>query len=89
MMRRNLEDRLRIRWEELHVPTLARAMTAAALVVHDREDQDVPFSHGEEIARAWPGAQLMATTGLGHRAILRDPEVIRRTITFLTDGARR
>ena len=86
IMRRNLESRLQIRWEELHVPTLARGLTAPALVVHDRDDQDVPFSHGEEIAKAWPGAEFMATSGLGHRAVMRDPEVIRRTIAFLTDG---
>ncbi len=85
-MRRNLENRLQIRWEELHVPTLARGMTVPALVVHDRDDQDVPFSHGDEIARAWPGAEFMATSGLGHRAVVWDAEVIRRTITFLKNG---
>jgi pimeloyl-ACP methyl ester carboxylesterase len=86
VMRRNLETRLRFRFEELHIPTLARGMTAPVLIFHDREDADVPYGHGEEIAGAWPGAQLVATTGLGHRAILRDPEVIRGTVTFLRDG---
>ena len=36
-MRQNLESRLQIRWEELHIPTLARSMTVPALIVHDRE----------------------------------------------------
>ena len=85
-MRRNLENRLQIRWEELHVPTLARGMTAPALVVHDRDDHDVPFSHGEEIAQAWPRAEFMATSGLGHRGVVWNAEVIRRTVTFLKDG---
>jgi pimeloyl-ACP methyl ester carboxylesterase len=83
VMRQNLESRLRFRFEELHIPTLAREMTASALVIHDREDTDVPFGQGEEIAHAWPGAQLVATTGLGHRALLRDPDVIRRAVGFL------
>jgi pimeloyl-ACP methyl ester carboxylesterase len=61
-------------------------MTVPALIVHDHEDPDVPFAHGEEIARAWPGAELFATTGLGHRAILWNPEVIRRTVGFLRAG---
>jgi pimeloyl-ACP methyl ester carboxylesterase len=86
VMRQNLENRLRFRWEELHIPTLARRMTAPALVVHDREDREVPYAHGAEIADAWPGAELLSTTGLGHRAVVRDPEVIRRTIGFLRDG---
>jgi pimeloyl-ACP methyl ester carboxylesterase len=85
-MRRNLESRLQIRWEELHVPTHARRMTAPALVVHDRDDADVPYAHGAEIADAWPGAELLTTTGLGHRAVVRDPQVIRRTVAFLLDG---
>jgi pimeloyl-ACP methyl ester carboxylesterase len=85
-MRRNLETRLQIRWEELHIPTLAQSMSAPALIVHDREDEDVPFSHGEEIARAWPGAELMATSGLGHRAIVKNTEVVSRTVAFLRQG---
>lgn len=85
-MRRNLENRLQIRWEELHIPTLARGMTAPALIVHDREDPDVPYAHGQEIAQAWPGAEFLATTGLGHRSVVHNPEVIRRTVTFLKDG---
>jgi pimeloyl-ACP methyl ester carboxylesterase len=88
-MRRNLENRLQIRWEELHVPTLARRMTAPALIVHDRDDPDVPYAHGEEIAGAWPGAELLTTSGLGHRSVVRDPDVIRRALAFLTEGRSR
>jgi pimeloyl-ACP methyl ester carboxylesterase len=83
VMQHNLETRLQVTWEELHIPTLARSMTAAALVVHDVQDADVPYGHGEQIADAWPGATLYSTTGLGHRAILRNPEVIRRVVRFL------
>ena len=51
-----------------------------ALVVHDRGDREVPFEHGETLARSWPGARLMVTEGLGHRRILRDPEVVRAVV---------
>lgn len=86
-MRQNLEARLQITWEELHVPTLARSMTIPALVVHDLQDGDVPYGHGEEIAQAWPGARLYTTSGLGHRGMLRDREVIQHVVEFLADGA--
>ena len=86
VMRQNLEARLQISWEELHIPTMARRMTSPALVVHDVQDPDVPFAHGEEIARAWPGAELFTTQGLGHRAILRDRDVVRPTVEFLQAG---
>jgi pimeloyl-ACP methyl ester carboxylesterase len=85
-MRQNLESRLQIRWEDLHIPTLARGMTSPALIVHDVDDPDVPYGHGAEIAGAWPASELVTTRGLGHRTILRDPEVIRRTVDFLRSG---
>jgi predicted alpha/beta-fold hydrolase len=85
-MHRNLERRLRIAWDDLHIPTLVRALPTAALVIHDRDDTDVPHTHGEEIVGAWAGSLLESTSGLGHRAILRDPAVIGRTVAFLREG---
>jgi len=82
-LRRNLETRLKARWDELDLPAIARSLRAPVLLLHDRDDEDVPFSQGEEIARAWPGARLALTSGLGHRAIVRDPAVVRRTVAFL------
>jgi pimeloyl-ACP methyl ester carboxylesterase len=82
-LQRNLESRLKVRWDELHLPTIARSLRASALLLHDREDDDVPYSQAEKIAQAWPGARLVPTTGLGHRAIMRDPAVVRRTVGFL------
>jgi pimeloyl-ACP methyl ester carboxylesterase len=86
-MHRNLERRLRIVWEDLHIPTLVRELPAAALVIHDRDDADVPFAHGEEIVGAWPGSRLESTRGLGHRTLLRDPAVIRWSVEFLLEGS--
>jgi len=87
LMQQNLENRLQISWDQLHIPTVAREMSAAALIIHDRDDPDVPHAHGSAIAEAWPGAELFTTTGLGHRAILRDREVVRRMVEFLGAGA--
>ena len=88
-MRRNLEARLRTRWEDLHMPTIVRALPASALLVHDRGDPDVPYAQGVEIAEAWPGARLVGTEGLGHRALLRDAEVVRRVVAFLGEADQR
>ena len=85
-LRRNLEARLKMRWEDLDISALARDLQVPTLVVHDREDAEVSFSHGEELARAFPHGRLIATSGLGHRAILRDPEVVRQTVAFLREG---
>lgn len=85
-MRRNLELRLQARWEDLHLPTIVRGLRTPALLVHDRQDTDVPFHHAERIAAAWHGARIVATDGLGHRAVLRDPAVVRATTAFLREA---
>lgn len=53
------------------------------LVIHDRQDRQIPFSQGKAIAAAWPGAELLSTRGLGHNRILRDPQVVRSAVDFV------
>lgn len=57
------------------------------LVVHDRDDRRVAWDHGEAVARAWPGARLMSTRGLGHNGLVRDDGVIGAVIGFVRQGA--
>ena len=54
------------------------------MVIHDENDRDVPWQEGAALANAWPGAQFVRTSGLGHRRILRDPDVIARVTAFIT-----
>lgn len=53
------------------------------LVLHDRQDELIGPDHAERIARAWPGAQLVFSKGLGHRGILRDPAMQQLIVSFL------
>ena len=53
------------------------------LVMHDEEDEIIPFAEGQQIAAAWPGATLHATRGLGHNRIMRDAAVIQRAVAFI------
>lgn len=86
-MERNLEARLQFTFADLHIPTLAAKLSTPALLVHDTCDRDVPYSGAEAVAAAWPGARLMATTGLGHRKVLHDPAVLQETRNFILAGA--
>ena len=56
------------------------------LVIHDLTDRETPFAGGEELARSWPGARLIATEGLGHRRILSDDKVVSAATAFLQEG---
>ncbi|MES2103022.1 MAG: alpha/beta fold hydrolase [Pseudomonadota bacterium] len=54
-----------------------------ALILHDSEDAEVPYSEAIALQQAWPQATLEAVQGLGHRRILKDTRVIAQTIVFL------
>lgn len=53
------------------------------LIVHDRDDHDIPWQEGERLASVIPGAKFLLTQGLGHRRILKDPQLIARIAEFL------
>jgi pimeloyl-ACP methyl ester carboxylesterase len=86
-MRRRSERRIGMSWRELNVPALARGFEAPLLLVHDRDDLEVPIGNAAAIADAWPRATLVETRGLGHNGLLRDPEVAARAAEFLAQGA--
>ena len=78
-----VEDRLGVPWDELELPQAVASLATPALVIHDEDDLEVRVSAGLAIARAWPDARFVRTTGLGHNAILRDPGVVRDAVDFL------
>ena len=84
-MQRRFERRLGHRWDEFELPQSVAGVRAKALIVHDAGDREVAPSSGLALAKAWPDARLLRTEGLGHRAILRDPEVVRDVVDFIAD----
>jgi hypothetical protein len=43
----------------------------------------VPWKQGAALARAWPGARLLSTTGLGHGRILESDLTLRAAADFI------
>jgi pimeloyl-ACP methyl ester carboxylesterase len=82
-MKRSIERRFGQSWDDFNVLRPAATMTTPLLVFHDRDDRDVEWSNGQAIAGVWPGAELVSTTGLGHRRIVHDPTVVSRAVAFL------
>jgi pimeloyl-ACP methyl ester carboxylesterase len=52
------------------------------LVITDRGDRQTPYAEVVDLA-ATINAPLITTEGLGHRKVLRDPEVVRTIVEFL------
>lgn len=80
---RRLSERARRRTgyavDGLDLATIAASLSPEErpelLVVHDLLDREVPHEPSTRVVRAWPGAQLLSTAGLGHRRILADAAV--------------
>lgn len=85
-MQERFERSLGKPWREFELPQSVAHVRAQALVVHDEGDRDVAYASGLALARAWPGARLLRTSGLGHRAVLRDPAVVRDAIDYIGDA---
>jgi pimeloyl-ACP methyl ester carboxylesterase len=86
-MQRAIEERYGVLWEEIEVPRVAPRLNAQALVIHDRDDRLMPWTHGAKVARHWPNARLLSTDGLGHRRILADDTVTRSAADFIAGRA--
>ena len=73
-------------WEDLSVVDMMSRLTLPILLIHDYDDLEIPFEHGVKISRALPKAQFLATTGQGHRRILKAPAVLDLVTQFAREG---
>ena len=73
-------------WEDLSVVNMMARLSLPILLIHDYDDAEIPFEHGVKISRALPKAQFLATTGQGHRRILKAPAVLDLVTQFASEG---
>jgi len=62
----------------------ALKVNVPVLIIHDKNDRDVPFTAAEAISANLQNNELLITTGLGHRKILGDEKVIEKIVQFVT-----
>jgi pimeloyl-ACP methyl ester carboxylesterase len=87
-MLRGFETTYDMRWRDLTAEAVSKDQTTPLLIIQDTDDLDVPRDEALRMHRAWPGSEWMETSGLGHRAILVDPEVVSACVRFLGPIAR-
>jgi pimeloyl-ACP methyl ester carboxylesterase len=85
--REQLTSMFRNRYQNkvISVPDMARTFQTRVLILHDPDDQELPYKQAEAIAEAWPEAQLVNMPNVDHWRILRSKEVIERSVRFLTE----
>jgi len=72
-------------WHEVSMVNTVRQLQVPGLLIHDSHDLDIPWNEGHAIAQAWKNSQFIKTSGLGHRRILRDAEVIKSAVNFINN----
>ena len=89
LSRERIDARVGIGLDRLNAHEFAPKVHIPLLVLHDENDREVAVGDGATVARAAPNAVLETTRGLGHRRILRDENVIARTVAFTAAPAER
>jgi pimeloyl-ACP methyl ester carboxylesterase len=72
--------------DNIDLRRLGKSQRARALVLHDPADREVPVTEGKAVAESWPGAAFEALPGRGHTRLLRDGEVVRKAVAFVTEA---
>lgn len=69
--------------EALSTGSFVAASGLPAMVIHDKNDKEVPVADGSAIAAGSPGTRFVMTAGLGHRRILLSRFVVDAVADFL------
>jgi pimeloyl-ACP methyl ester carboxylesterase len=72
--------------KSIAIGNMVRNITIPALIVHDPEDREVPFSNAETIARHWKTARLLPLEKVGHRKVLKAASFVNTVTEFLTEN---
>ncbi len=81
----DMESRYGARMDTYSAQALARGASPPTLVIHDHDDRWVPIDDAHSFIEGRPDIELVATHGLGHHRILREPQVIESALRYL-DG---
>ncbi len=81
-MVRTIEQNVGFAMSELDAGVDAAALEVPLLVVHDEDDREVLPAEGKKLVHAARDARFVSTRGLGHRRVLRAPEVLAEVEAF-------
>lgn len=83
-MQKRFEAREGVLMPQFEPQAVGPRISQPTLVVHDRHDSINRFADGVAYSQAIAGARLLATQDLGHRRILKDAEVLKAVVSFLS-----
>ncbi|NHN27890.1 alpha/beta fold hydrolase [Flavobacterium jejuense] len=84
-MRDSFEKKHAIDMESFSSNIVARKINIPTLIIHDKNDTDVPYTASKNIHLHLKNSKLILTEDLGHRKILGDEKVIQEIESFLSN----
>jgi len=72
-----------LHWDKLDIVEMLQKCRIPALVVHDKDDREIPYEHAEKFRRIEQHIWFHDTRKLGHRRIIQNPLVIDRVVAFI------
>jgi len=63
----------------------AKEVNIPILVIHDENDEDVPYTASVNIHKTLKNSELLLTKSLGHRKILGNEDVILKIKNFIVN----
>lgn len=82
-MKASFEKKIGETMDSFSAYVAAREVSIPVLVLHDKDDEDVPVKAAYHINENLKDSELVITEGLGHRKILGDAKVIKKITDFL------
>lgn len=82
-LRLHFEKKYDVNMEDYSAHKAAKEIAIPVLVIHDKNDTEVPVIASIHIHQHLKNGQLVLTEGLGHRKILGNTEVIEKVVGFI------
>jgi len=83
LMKNNFEKKYHFEMESFSAYVAAKEVKIPVLVIHDKDDKDIPVSEAYHLAEHLTDKEILITNSLGHRKILGDSKVIHKIVEFL------
>lgn len=85
-LRIHFEDKYQLKMDDFSAYKAAQKIKIPVLVIHDNDDPEVPVKAGIHIHENLQNGSLFLTDGLGHRKILGNQTVIKKTLEFIKNN---
>ena len=82
-LRDHFENQYELKMDDFSAYRAAQKIEIPVLVIHDKDDPEVPVKAGIHIHKHLQNGSLYLTEGLGHRKILGNQNVIKKIIDFI------